>query len=72
MTYHNELFIIGMEACRLHAEENITQQGLKERLNTTIDIIVDAIAELLYAEEIGDSDVPTCIYSKVYDEVSGQ
>ncbi len=72
MTYHNEHFVLGMEACRLHTEGINTPQGLTQRLNTPLDIIVEALAELLYVEEIGDSDIPRCIYDKVYEEVTGR
>ena len=61
-----------MEACRLHTEGINTAQGLTQRLNTSLDTIVEALAELLYVEEIGDSDIPRCIYDKVYEEVTGR
>lgn len=72
MTYHNNLFVIAMEACRLHLEGVNTPLGLTQRLNTPIDVIVEALVEAVYTEEIGDSDIPTCIYNKVYEEISGR
>lgn len=72
MTYHNNLFVIAMEACRLHAEGVNTPHELTQRLNTPLDVIVEALVEAVYAEQIGDSDIPACIYNKVYEEVSGR
>ena len=72
MTYHNNLFVIAMEACRLHLEGVNTPLGLTQRLNTPIDVIVEALVEAVYTEEIGDSDIPTCVYNKVYEEISGR
>jgi len=72
MTYHNNLLVIAMEACRLHTEGVNTPHELTQRLNTSLDVIVEALVEAVYAEQIGDSDIPACIYNKVYEEISGR
>jgi hypothetical protein len=71
MTYEYEVSIT-MEAGRLTAAGVNTQHALTQQLNKPLDVIVDAFAQAMYANEIEESEIPDCIYKKVHEEISGR
>ena len=70
MPYNSELLVIAQEACRIGQET--TTQAISQQLELPIDQIVHALAEAVFAEDLCDEDIPECIYSLVYEEVSGK